>query len=113
MDVLAQMVEVQAQPAQFGEVPLHLLTNPRRSVDQTHPFIRLPESQLKLLEQQPVSGIDLSGNVLIVVPHKILVRRTGAPNPFRRAGVIGNVYRKISSIVARVFLLKPQYDSIS
>ena len=73
----------------------------------------LPESQLRLLQEQQVSGIDLSGNALIMVPGEILVFRTGAPNNFRRAGVIKNVYRKNSSIVPRVFLLKPQYDSIT
>lgn len=73
----------------------------------------LPESQLRLLEEQQVSGIDLSGNTLIVVPDEILVCRTGAPSKFRRAGVIKNVYRRNSSIVARAFLLKPQFNSIS
>jgi hypothetical protein len=46
-----------------------------------------------------------------MVPDKILVSRTGAPNNFRRAGAIKNVYRKNSSIIPRVFLRKPQYDS--
>ena len=73
----------------------------------------LPESQLRLLQDQQVSGIDLCGNALIAVPDEILVSRTGSPNNFRRAGVIKNVYRKNSSIVPRVFLLKPQYDSIT
>ena len=73
----------------------------------------LPESQMRLLQEQQVSGIDLSGNALIMVPDEILVSRTGSPNNFRRAGVIKNVYRKNSSIVPRVFLLKPQYDSIT
>ena len=73
----------------------------------------LPEPQLRLLQERQVSGIDLSGNALITVPGEILVSRTGAPNNFRRAGVIKNVYRKNSSIVPRVFLLKPQYDSIT
>ena len=73
----------------------------------------LPQSQLRLLEEWQVSGIDLSGNALIMVPDEILVSRTGAPNNFRRAGVIKNVYRKNSSIIPRVFLLKPQYNSIT
>jgi hypothetical protein len=73
----------------------------------------LPASQLRLLQERQVSGIDLSGNALIVVPGEILVSRAGAPNNFRRAGVIKNVYRKNSSIVPRVLLLKPQYDSIT
>ena len=33
----------------------------------------LPQSQLRLLEERQVSGIDLSGNVLIMVPDEILV----------------------------------------
>ncbi len=73
----------------------------------------LPQDQLRLLQQRQVSGIDLSGNALIMVPDEILVSRTGAPNNFRRPGVIKNVYRKNSSIVPRVFLLKPRYDSIT
>jgi hypothetical protein len=73
----------------------------------------LPESQLRLLQEQQVSGIDLCGNASIQVPGEILVFRTGAPNSFRRAGVIKNVYRRNSSVVSRVFLLKPQYDSIT
>jgi len=73
----------------------------------------LPQSRFRLLQEQQVSGIDLSGNALIMVPDEILVSRTGAPNNFRRAGVIKNVYRKNSSIIARVFLLKPQYNSIT
>ena len=73
----------------------------------------LPESQLRFLQEQQVSGVDLSGNALIMVPGEILVSRTGAPNKFRRSGVIKNVYRKNSSIVARVLLLKPQYNSMS
>jgi hypothetical protein len=73
----------------------------------------LPESQLRLLQEQQVSGIDLCGNASIQVPGEILVFRTGAPNNFRRAGVIKNVYRRNSSVVPRVFLLKSQYDSIT
>lgn len=58
-------------------------------------------------------NVDLSGNALIMVPDEILVSRTGAPNRFRRPGVIKNVYRKNSSIVPRAFLLKPRYNSIT
>ena len=73
----------------------------------------LSPAQFQLLEKQQVSGIDLSGNALIMVPNEILISRTGAPNNFRRAGVIKNVYRKNSSIVARVFLLKPLYETVT
>lgn len=83
---------------------------------QSYPLVLAPylaDHQLGLLETQQVSGIDLSGNVLIVIPGEVLVSRMGAPNRFRRTGVIKNIYRKNSSLVARVFLLKPQYDSVT
>ena len=83
---------------------------------RTFPMVFVPylsEHQLRLLEERQISGIDLSGNALIIVPGEILVSRTGAPNKFRRADVIKNVYRKNSSLVPRVFLLKPPYDSIT
>ena len=48
----------------------------------------LSDPQLRLLEERRVSGIDLCGNALIVVPGEILVSRTGMPNKFRRSGVI-------------------------
>ena len=60
------------------------------------------------LEAEGVSGIDLCGNGVIVVPDQLLVLRTGFPNRFRWEGTIKNVYRKNSSIVARVFLLVPR-----
>jgi len=73
----------------------------------------LAPAQLRLLEKRQVSGVDLSGNALIIVPNEILISRTGAPNNFRRAGVIKNVYRKNSSIIPRAFLLKARYNSIT
>jgi hypothetical protein len=83
---------------------------------RSYPLVFAPylsEPQMRFLEEAQVSSLDLSGNVLIVIPDQMFVCRTGAPNQFRRAGVIKNVYRKNSSIVARVFLLKRQYESIS
>ena len=72
----------------------------------------LPEAQLRMLEGEGVSGIDMCGNVLINVPGEILIFRSGAPNKYPRTVPIRNVYQKNSSVVARAFLLKPRYDSI-
>jgi hypothetical protein len=47
-----------------------------------------------------------------VVPGEWYLRRTGNPNPFRAEGVIKNVYRKSSSVVARLFLTRPEFDSV-
>lgn len=71
----------------------------------------LDEPALDRLESAGVSGIDLCGNGVVVVPGRWYLRRTGATNPFRAGGVIKNVYRGASSIVARVFLARPEFDS--
>jgi hypothetical protein len=72
----------------------------------------LSEERVLALEAEGVSGIDLCGNGVVVVPGELLVLRTGAPNRYRWEGTIKNVYRKNSSIVARVFLLVPRFDSV-
>jgi hypothetical protein len=80
-----------------------------------YPLVLVPylgEERLLALEGQGVSGIDLCGNGVVVVPNELLVLRTGLPNRFRWEGTIKNVYRKNSSIVARVFLLVPEFNSL-
>jgi len=80
-----------------------------------YPLVLVPylsKEWLLKLEAKGVSGIDLCGNGVVVVPNQLLVLRTGFPNRFRWAGTIKNVYRKNSSIVARVFLLVPQFRSV-
>jgi hypothetical protein len=81
-----------------------------------YPLILVPylnEERLLALEAQEVSGIDLCGNGFIVVPGELFILRKGSPNRFlRRQGLIKNVYRESSSIVARTFLLKPEFGSV-
>jgi hypothetical protein len=80
-----------------------------------YPLILVPylnEEWLRKLEVKGVSGIDFCGNGVIVVPNELLVMRTGFPNRFSWEGTIKNVYRKNSSVVARVFLLIPEFSSI-
>lgn len=72
----------------------------------------LDERALDDLEARSVSGIDLCGNGLIIVPGEWYVRRTGRPNPFRAEGTIKNVYKRSSSVVARLFLVRPEFDSV-
>ena len=72
----------------------------------------LDERALDALEARAVSGIDLCGNGVVTVPGKWFVRRTGAPNLFPAEGVIKNVYRNTSSVVARLFLAQPEFDSV-
>lgn len=75
-------------------------------------FPFLEEAALDRLEAEAVSGIDLCGNGIIVVPDELYLRRTGTPNPFRVENPIKNVYRGDSSTVARLFLAQPRFDSL-
>jgi len=80
-----------------------------------YPLVLVPylsEDWLLKLEAKGVSGLDLCGNGVVVVPGELLVLRTGFPNRYPWEGTIKNVYRKNSSTVARVFLLVPQYRSV-
>ena len=80
-----------------------------------YPLVVVPylsDERLAELETAGVSGIDLCGNGVVVVPNELLVYRTGMPNPFRSEATIKNVFRGNSSLVARAFLLVPEYASV-
>ncbi len=64
------------------------------------------------LSEERVSGIDLSGNELVIVPGEWLVRSTGAKNRFPAGASIKNVYRGASSLVARVLFARPAFSSV-
>ncbi len=72
----------------------------------------LSEEQLRQLERQQVSGLDLSGNGVITVPGELLVFRTGQPNRFPQSAPIKNIYQGASSLVPRVFLARPRYPRV-
>jgi hypothetical protein len=60
-----------------------------------------------------VSGLDLCGNGVINIPGEWFVFRTGEKNRFKSSLPIKNIYRGASSIAARVFLLRPNYQSVN
>ena len=72
----------------------------------------LSEERLLELEKEGVSGLDLCGNGVIIVPGKIVVFRTGRPNRFTTSAPIKNVYRGATSLIARAFLIQPAYASL-
>jgi hypothetical protein len=79
------------------------------------PMVLLPylrESQLRELEHRGISGIDLCGNGVVVVPGRLTVFRTGHPNQFPTSAPIKNVYRRKTSMVGRSFLSTPTYPSV-
>ena len=72
----------------------------------------LSERQLQELEREKISGIDLCGNGVVVVPEMFAVFRSGEKNRFTSSAPIKNIYRKNSSMVGRVFLLCSGYESV-
>jgi hypothetical protein len=72
----------------------------------------LSQERLRELEARGVSGIDLCGNGIVVVPGELLTFRTGSPNRYRWEGRIKNVYRGVSAMIARVFLLTGGFRSV-
>jgi hypothetical protein len=79
------------------------------------PLLFLPylsERQLQELEGEEISGIDLCGNGVVVVPGKFAVFRSGNRNRFPSSAPIKNIYRKNSSMVGRVFLIRSNYGTV-
>jgi len=79
------------------------------------PMLFLPflsEQQLQALEQEGISGIDLVGNGVVAVPGTFAVFRSGKKNRFPSSAPIKNIYRRNSSMVARVFLVRSGYDTV-
>jgi hypothetical protein len=90
----------------------------RKAVARTglNPLILVPylaEKSLLDLESQQVSGMDLCGNCVVLVPGELLVLRTGSPNRYGWESAIKNVYRWNSSVVARVFLAVTKFESVN
>jgi len=72
----------------------------------------LSERQLQELEREGISGIDLCGNGVVVVPGMFAVFRSGEKNRFTSSAPIKNIYRKNSSMVGRVFLFRSGYETV-
>ena len=80
------------------------------------PLVIVPYLGPKSLERliaAGVSGLDLCGNGVINIPGEWFVFRTGEKNRFPSSLPIKNIYRGTSSCVARLFLLRPNYKSVS
>ncbi len=92
--------QAQAYAEQLGEPPIIVL-----------PY--LAPKQLDTLVDMQISGVDLSGNGVVIVPERLLVYRTGKPNKFRESAPTRFAYRGATSLVARVFLCRPSYESLA
>ncbi len=70
----------------------------------------LSRERLDYLAEQQLSGIDLSGNAVVIAPGDWFVLRSGAPNKYPSSSAnIKNVYRGTSSLVCRVILSRRSF----
>jgi hypothetical protein len=80
------------------------------------PMIQVPylsADRIAALEAEEVSGVDLCGNGVVVVPGKICVVRTGNPNLYPDSRPLSNPFRGRSAIVARMLLKKQRWEKLS
>jgi hypothetical protein len=73
----------------------------------------LSPQALAELEAAGVSGVDLCGNGLVIVPGRLYVQRSGQPNRFPQSRPLNNPYRGRSAMVARMLLAKPTWPSLN
>ena len=72
----------------------------------------LSEERLIELEKNKISAIDLCGNGIVMAPGQFYVFRSGYPNRFTSSRPLKNIYRRVSSLAARTFLLRHRYAEI-
>lgn len=84
--------------------------------DGEWPMIQVPflsPERLDELEREGVSGVDLCGNGVVIVPGRLWVVRSGAPNRYRDSRPLSNPYRGRSAMVARMLLQRPRWESLT
>jgi len=75
------------------------------------PYLR-PAALTRLIETG-VSGLDLSGNGVVIVRGEWFVFRSGEKNRYPARAPIKAVYAGKSSLVGRVLLLRPEFSSVT
>lgn len=84
--------------------------------DGDRPMIQVPflsPESLGELEREGVSGVDLCGNGIVVVPGRLWVARSGAPNKYPDSRPLSNPYRGRSAMVARMLLTRRRWATLS
>lgn len=79
------------------------------------PMILVPyisKKTAQILQEEEVSGLDFSGNMVLVVPGEWFVLKTGNPNQYPSNRPIKNVYEGKSSLVGRVVLTCSVFPSV-
>lgn len=92
-----------------------IVTAQQNAGDEGYPLVIAPYLSPEALDRCldcEVSGIDLSGNAVVIVPGELAVYRTGFPNKYPASRAIKSIYRGKSSLVPRVFLLQPLFEYV-
>lgn len=66
------------------------------------------KEQAKILAEEGISWMDLSGNMVVRVANQIYIERTGKPNKFPDTAPIKKIFQGTASLVSRALLLKPK-----
>jgi hypothetical protein len=80
------------------------------------PMIQVPylaPDRIEYLVRLGVSGVDLCGNGLVIIPERLYVVRSGQPNKYRDSRPLNNPYRGRSALVARTLLTEPSWPSLN
>lgn len=72
----------------------------------------LPEERLDWLAREGVSGLDLCGNGIVVVPDRLLLRSSGRANRYPDSQPARFAYRGNTSLVPRIFFRRPVFASV-
>lgn len=109
---------VEAKTRNTPRVLDEALRQARRRADESGrlPMVIVPflgEKRLERLDEEGISGLDLCGNGLIIIPGRIFLRRTGQPNRYPESRPARFAYRGATSLVPRVFLRRAAYSSVS
>jgi len=79
------------------------------------PMIQVPylaADRIEHLEGENVSGVDLCGNGVVIVPGQLWVVRSGHPNLYPDSRALNNPYRGRSALVARMLLDQPRWPTL-
>ena len=94
----------------------NMINQVREAATEAQPMIVVPylsPERLDVLERENVSGVDLCGNGIVIVPGRLYVRRTGQPNQYRESRPLNNPYAGRSALVARMLLERKQWRSLN
>jgi hypothetical protein len=88
------------------------LTEGQEEGDRIYPMIILPylsDEHLLELANRRISGLDLCGNGIVIVPGQWFIHRSGQPNRYHTPQSLQNPYKGRASLVARMLLRRPRF----